>query len=130
MKKVRLFFPVLICLLNIVSAATTSAQPKASVPTEPQSVTPELRKQASDFYQRNDWTNAAEAYGLITRIEPSNAGAWSRRGVALHSLGKYKEAIAAYERSLEINNQQPVALFNLARSLARLNDRSKAKLKF
>jgi tetratricopeptide (TPR) repeat protein len=128
MKTLRLFFPLLICLLNLVSAAAVVlGQPKATASTaQQQSVTAEMRKQASDFYQRQEWASAAEAYAAMTRVEPLNPGAWARRGVALHALGKYSEAVAAFERSLEINSQQPMTLFNLARSFSRLNDRNKA----
>ena len=118
MKKARPFVPVLICLLNLILSTT--------VPAQPQGVTAEMRNQANDFYQSRDWANAARAYEEIIKLEPANAAAWSRRGVALHSQGKHQEAIAAYERSLEINNQQPLTLFNLARSYARLADKNRA----
>lgn len=118
MKQARSLLPVLICLLNIISTA--------SAPAQSQGVTVEMRKQANDLFQRREWASAAKAYEVITRLEPSNAGAWSRRGLALHSLGKHAEAIAAFERSVEINNQQPLTLFNLARAYARLDDKSKA----
>jgi tetratricopeptide (TPR) repeat protein len=127
MKKLRPVFPVLFPLVYLMFATASFAQQQtASLPAQAQSVTQEMRNQASDFYQKSDWANAAQAYEVITRIEPANAGAWARRGVALHSLGKHKEAVAAFERSLEINNQQPMTLFNLARAYARLNDKSKA----
>jgi tetratricopeptide (TPR) repeat protein len=127
MKRPRLIFPVLFSLFNILFAAIIFAQQQAaSLPVQSQSVTQEMRTRASDFFQKSDWANAAQAYETITRLEPANAGAWSRRGVALHSLGKHKEAVAAYERSLEINSQQPMTLFNLARAFARLNDKNKA----
>lgn len=112
----KTFFTALACLLMGVCAASARAQ----------GVTPEMRSQANDFYQRSDWAKAAEAYEAIIKLEPANAGAWARRGLALHSLGKYKEALAAYERSLGVNDQQPVTLFNLARTYARLGDAAKA----
>jgi tetratricopeptide (TPR) repeat protein len=127
MKPTRLFFPLLFCFLMPMTATVIFAQPKATAPpAQAQSVTVEMRKQANDFYQRQEWANVAQAYEAITKLEPANAGAWARRGVASHSLGKYTEAIAFFERALEINNQQPMTLFNLARSRARLNDRDKA----
>jgi tetratricopeptide (TPR) repeat protein len=119
--------PLLFFTLSLLLATTTiSAQPKATTAQPPQSVTAEMRTQANDFYQRRDWLNAAAAYEAITRLEPSNAGAWARRSHALHSLGKYKEAIAAAEHSLSINDQQPMTHFNLARSHARLGENDKA----
>jgi tetratricopeptide (TPR) repeat protein len=127
MTRPRLVYPVLLSLCNILFAAIICAQQSApSSPANSQSVTQEMRSRANDFYQSGDWANAAQAYEAITKLEPANAGAWSRRGGALHSLGKHKEAVAALERSLEINNQQPLTLFNLARAYARLNDKSKA----
>jgi tetratricopeptide (TPR) repeat protein len=131
MRHARRLFPVAICLLNIVwvTAALSIAviaQPQAGDGAQQQSVTPEMRNRAGELYQNRDWAGAAQAYEIITRLEPANAGAWSRRGLALHSLGKHQEAIEAFTRSLEINNQQPLTFFNLARAHARLNDKGRA----
>jgi tetratricopeptide (TPR) repeat protein len=118
MKKARFFPSLLICLLTLISTASVCAQSE--------SVTAEMRKQANDFFQHGDWTSAAQAYEAIIKLEPQNAGAWARRALALHSLGRHTEAVVAYERSLEINSQQPLTLFNLARTLALLGDKGKA----
>lgn len=118
MKKAQLFLLVSTCLLNLILAASGQAQA--------QGVTVEMRNQANDYFQRREWALALEAYETITKLEPKNAGAWARRGLVLHSLGKHREAIAAYEHSLEINNQQPMTFYNLARSLAHLNDKANA----
>lgn len=113
----KTFCAVSLCLLISLCAATGRSQA---------GVTQEMRSQANDFYQRREWAKAAEAYEAITKLEPANAGAWARRAAALHALGQYKEALAAYERSLGVNDQQPLTLFNLARTYARLNDAGKA----
>lgn len=90
-----------------------------------QSVTPAMRSEANEFYQRKDWPNAVKAYEAISRMEPANANALNRLGASLHSMGKYDRAIEAYKRAVEINPQS-TTMYNLACSYVRLKDKEQA----
>jgi hypothetical protein len=48
------------------------------------------------------------------------------RAVELQKAGKHREAIAAYERALELGVKNPAARFNLACAHAKVGDREKA----
>ena len=106
----RFFACLLFSLMPGVSLAQTSS---------------DLIKQADEFYQAQDWAKAAAAYEGVTKAEPSNGRAWYRLGVALHSTGKFEQAIAAYQKSVQIGNN-PFAIYNTACSYARLGDKDKA----
>jgi tetratricopeptide (TPR) repeat protein len=36
-------------------------------------------------------------------IKPLYAGAWSRRGISLHNLGRYEDAVVSCDKSIAIN---------------------------
>jgi tetratricopeptide (TPR) repeat protein len=79
---------------------------------------------ADALYQAQKWAKAAEAYGVVTKAEPANARAWHRLGTSLHALSKYPEAVAAFQRAVEIG-QNPQSMYGLARSYSKLNDKDK-----
>jgi len=82
-------------------------------------------QEADALFQSQKWADAARAYEAITKTEASNGRAWFRLGVALHSLGRYAQAIGAFEKALEIS-KSPQAMYNLASSYARMNERDQA----
>jgi tetratricopeptide (TPR) repeat protein len=46
---------------------------------------------------------AIEVYDHILERDPNNVEALIRKGIALHSLGRFDEAISAYDKVLKIN---------------------------
>ncbi|MBV9959676.1 MAG: tetratricopeptide repeat protein [Acidobacteria bacterium] len=117
MLKTRLMMTLMLGLLFASQAATTNAQ---------QAATPEMKTEANNFFQHQDWTNAAKAYEAISKLEPQNAGAWTRWGTALLSTGKYERAAEVLKHAVELNPQQFIAMYNLAGAYARLNEKAKA----
>jgi lipoprotein NlpI len=45
-------------------------------------------------------------------LNPDNADAWYNMGVTLHNLGRYNEAMEAYDKVLEVNPDNTVYLIN------------------
>src|SRR5436853_1914823 len=80
---------------------------------------------ADALYTAQKWTEAAVAYDQITKSEPQNARAWYRLGFALHSLGKFEQAIIAFNHAVEINHN-PFAMYNLACANARAGNKDRA----
>jgi hypothetical protein len=70
---------------------------------------------ADSAFRRQDWKTAAEVYGRLTAQAASNGQAWMRLGIARHSLNDLDGAMRAFERTLELQPQQPQATFRLAR---------------
>jgi tetratricopeptide (TPR) repeat protein len=86
---------------------------------------PPAHANADKLYQEKSWAEAARAYAEITKAEPSNGRAWYRLGFALGSQGKYREAVGAFERAVEILNG-PLAMYGLASANAGAGDKEKA----
>ncbi|MGB7926177.1 MAG: tetratricopeptide repeat protein [Pyrinomonadaceae bacterium] len=82
-------------------------------------------QEADALYQAQKWAEAAKAYEAITKVEPSNGRAWNRLGSALQLIGKYEQAIEAYQRSAQIGGN-PVTMYNLATAYSKTNNREKA----
>jgi tetratricopeptide (TPR) repeat protein len=80
---------------------------------------------ADALYTAQKWVEAADAYDRITKSEPQNARAWYRLGFALHALGKFEQAIAAFNHTVEIN-PNPFAMYNLACANARAGNKDRA----
>lgn len=92
--------------------------------SQAQTVSPAMQE-ANALFQNQKWEEASRAYEAITREQPSNALAWSRLGLSLHSTGKYDRAITAFHKAVAIGNN-PSAMYNLARSYARSGDKERA----
>jgi tetratricopeptide (TPR) repeat protein len=82
-------------------------------------------QEADALFQAQKWADAARAYEAITKTESTNGRAWFRLGMSLHSLGRYGQAVEAYQNGLKIN-PNPQAMYNLACSYARMNDKERA----
>jgi tetratricopeptide (TPR) repeat protein len=108
-----------------LASPTFAQQDNPSSTTQTQSVTPAMRSDANDFFQRKDWPNAVKAYEAITKIEPLNANALNRLAGSLHSMGNYERAVEVYKKANDIN-PQPFTMYNLACSSARLKNAEQA----
>jgi tetratricopeptide (TPR) repeat protein len=63
---------------------------------------------------------AADLIGKAVAVDASDAGYHLDFGAALSAQGKLEEAIASYERALELNPNMPEVLCNLANAVLRL----------
>lgn len=80
---------------------------------------------ANEFYKQQKWQESVAAYGEVIKDEPNNGRAWYFLGTSLHSLGKYEQAIAAFEKNVAIA-KNPNAMYNIACGYARLNQADKS----
>jgi len=78
------------------------------------SLTFDALDKADNAYRQRDWFLAESAYRSVTQELPKDAYVWFRLGNSLTQLGRYKEAVDAYEQSLSINNDQYKSWFNLS----------------
>jgi tetratricopeptide (TPR) repeat protein len=105
-----------LALLMILTTAVSFAQGQTSTAA---------LQEADALFGSQKWADAARAYEAITKAEAANGRAWYRLGVSLHQLGRYAQAVEAYQKALGVN-QNPVAMYNLACSYARMGDKEKA----
>jgi tetratricopeptide (TPR) repeat protein len=80
---------------------------------------------ANELYKQQKFQEAAAAFGEVTKTEPNNGRAWYFLGMSLHSLGKYEQAISAFEKNVAIA-QNPGSMFNIACGYSRLKQPDKA----
>jgi len=80
---------------------------------------------ANELYKQQKFEEAATVFNEVLKDEPANGRAWYLLGMSLHSLGKYEQAIAAFEKNLGIV-QNPNSMYNIACGYARLNKTDKA----
>jgi tetratricopeptide (TPR) repeat protein len=96
---------------------------------EPLLADPNIKRYISMIYQvtakryaeigRDD--KVAEAWGEVTKIEPTFAEAYFNLGVALVKLGKPAEAIPNFEKSIELNPYFIKAYYGLGNSLVQVD---------
>lgn len=80
---------------------------------------------AGELYKQQKWTEAAAAFAEVTKAEPNNGRAWYFLGMSLHTLGKYEQAIEAFQKNVAIANN-PNSMYNIACGYARLKQNDKA----
>ncbi len=61
-----------------------------------------LAQRASQAFDAGDWVAAAEAYQRLVASHDDDAVAWHRLGFALHSLGRFTDALPAHERAAKL----------------------------
>lgn len=110
MGKSLLFVAIFSCISCY--SQTFNAQPPPPVPPPSMAV-------ANDLYKQQKWAEAAKAYRAVTKAEPENGRAWYFLGSSLHSMGKYDQAVEAFQKNVAIANN-PLAMFNIACGYSRL----------
>lgn len=102
------YFLIIIGILTIFSGCIEKMQPATSTPTPTIS---------------SIWWSSPTPTPMPTTIPtPDNSEAWVSKGVSLYNLGKYEEALIAYDKAIEINpkyfeawNYKGTVLYNLGR---------------
>lgn len=78
----------------------------------------DLTAEAEQAFLKQDWQKATNAYKAVVAADAQNAQAWFRLGASHHALGKYSEAIAAYEKANGLGYMPGQVAFRLARAHA------------
>ena len=64
------------------------------------------------------------------KLEPGNSDVWMNRGVVLKDLGREKEALLSYKKSLQFNEGNADAWFNMGNLYVMMDDIEEAKYCF
>jgi tetratricopeptide (TPR) repeat protein len=115
-------------ILKSMYTALVLAALAISTAAQTATVAPAIQE-ADALLQAQKWAEAAKAYEAITGAEPTNARAWYQLGWSRHGLGKYEQAIDAFQKALEINKgtrRASFAMYGIATMYAGLKDRDKA----
>lgn len=84
-----------------------------------------LSEHAVKLAVQNRWEEAVTVNRKILELFPEDVEAWNRLGRALTELGKYSEALEAYQRALELDPNNTIARKNRDR-LTLLREREEA----
>jgi len=83
-------------------------------------------QQASIAAAGGDTRGAIALYREVLAVKRDDPEAWLRLGAALHSIGEYSDAVAAYDEAAKGKAQRPMALYNLACVEALRGEKAKA----
>jgi hypothetical protein len=86
----------------------------------------ELRTEAREHYAAGRYKSAATAYRKITKIKPSDAGAYAGLGASYLALNRAKRAIKAYKSAIKLQPKNSGFQAALARAYATKGDRDRA----
>ncbi len=82
---------------------------------------------AQDAVAARRWRDAALLWQAALLTNADAGEHWHAYGQALYSTGRYREAIGAYQRGMQIGaRQMDDALWNVARSYAQIGNRAQA----
>src|SRR5205085_938645 len=73
----------------------------------------ESLNQAWNTHQAGDVAGAERVYRQVVAAQPNHAAAWCYLGMACHDQDRFEEAIAAYQRAVELKPDLTVAFNNL-----------------
>ncbi len=93
--------------------AVTLAFPAHAFAVEPETDTeamPAAYELAKGAVEKKDWEKAARLFRKAISDEPRNHHAFNMYGYTLRHLGKFKEAISAYNTALKLKPDYPEAL--------------------
>lgn len=85
-------------------------------------ITPAYLGMGDIYIEQQDYERAEPAFARAARLEPRNFEAQYGHGLALQMLGRFVEAIRAYQRALTINPEHPKANLNLATSFLQIQE--------
>lgn len=76
------------------------------------------------YFAERDFEKAAEAYGLSLKVNGLNHGAWFALGCAQLELQHFKDAVEAFSRCVQLDDQDAESWSNLAASLLHLRPKA------
>ena len=85
-----------------------------------------LPERAIELAMQNRWSEAADVNRKIIELYPNDADAYNRLGKALMEMGRYRDALATYQKAIEFDPNNVIAKKNVER-LVHLADKAPAK---
>jgi tetratricopeptide (TPR) repeat protein len=85
-----------------------------------------LFNKAARFAERGDFDVALRHFDAVVEADPTDPLAQNNRGFCLYHLGKHDEAIAAYQRAIELDRENPSHAYDLACIHHKIGDTEKA----
>jgi FkbM family methyltransferase len=77
----------------------------------------ETLQQGWRIHQSGDFAGAERMYRAVLQADANNANAWCYLGIACYDQDRFDEAVASYQRAIQIQPQFPIAYNNLGNTL-------------
>ncbi|MEO6457707.1 MAG: tetratricopeptide repeat protein [Chloroflexia bacterium] len=74
-----------------------------------------LPERAIELAMQNRWPEAADVNRKIIELYPSDADAYNRLGKALMEMGRYRDALATYQKAIDLDPNNVIAKKNVER---------------
>ena len=87
-----------------------------------------LPERAIELAMQNRWPEAADVNRKIIELYPNDADAYNRLGKALMEMGRYRDALATYQKAIDLDPNNVIAKKNVER-LVHLADKAPAPSK-
>src|SRR5687767_16030755 len=87
-----------------------------------------LPERAIELAMQNRWPEAADVNRKIIELYPNDADAYNRLGKALSEMGRYRDALATYQKAIGLDPNNVIAKKNVER-LVHLADKAPAPAK-
>lgn len=81
-----------------------------------------LWKEAAAAYENGRYQAAVEMYDYLLLLQPDYANAWANLGVCLDDLGRHEEALAACQRTMDLQPSDPKLWRRIARTAEACRD--------
>ena len=86
----------------------------------------EIILEGNEYLDSRHLSVALDYYDQAIKINPNYAYAWNNKGIALHNLGKHKDAIECYDRAIMIDPNYADAWNNKGVSLRKIGQQKDA----
>jgi tetratricopeptide (TPR) repeat protein len=80
--------------------------------------------------EQGEFEPAERIFRELTAVYPRDAGLWNLLGAALHSARRFDEALAPYQKAVELDRRNPEFICNLGQTLLRLKRPEEAAKRF
>jgi Flp pilus assembly protein TadD len=105
--------------------AVAAAEPRRAAPSAT-----DLLTQARGHFRAGRFRDSAMAYGQVTRMDPTNAGAFAGLGSALLRGRQFPAAVNAYGQAVQLQPGNPNYHAFLGEAFAATNDRTRAAAEY
>ena len=123
----RRFLSFTVAAVLITTPQVAATQPRLVLFASTDSAIANALLRAERAFAEERWVDAAELYQRAMSSEDAVPGRWRSLGDALFNAGRQREAIAAYERALQLGGEAPeTAAWQIARAYARVGNAKQA----
>ncbi len=90
----------------------------------------EARLKGNDFFAKNEYALAEQAYTHAVGLDPKNPVHWVNHSAVLHELSRSAESLTAAQRALELDPKSIQGLYRVGRAQLELRKPQEALLAF